>query len=104
MQIRELSLKELYEAYALVKRLREMSYDEFEDLVYEMRDSYKMIGIFEQDELVALSGVMVLVNLKYKRHLRVFEFTAEGSYKKELELYMEDFAKMAGCVGVVYDG
>ena len=38
MQIRELDLKELPEAYEVLSQLRcELSYDEFEDLIYEMR-------------------------------------------------------------------
>jgi len=68
MQIREMSLKELYDVYDLVVQLYcELDYDEFEDLIYDMRDRYKMFGILEKEELVAFAGVSIETNLFKKK-------------------------------------
>ncbi|SFV75035.1 hypothetical protein MNB_SM-3-211 [hydrothermal vent metagenome] len=104
MQIRELALTELLSAYDIVKQLYpQMSYDEFEDLIYDMRDmNYKMIGIFEDNEIVAYAGVAICTTLLYKRHLRVFEFIADTTYKPTLQEYLKDYAKIGMCEEVIY--
>ncbi len=108
MQIRELDLKELYMTYELVSQLRpELSYKEFEDLIYDMRHmDYKMIGIMEKDKLVSYAGVAVQTNLYHKRHIFVFdlvtdkEYRAKGYGKMMLE-YLKDYAKVAMCEKIV---
>lgn len=109
MQIRELDLKELYPIYDLVAQLyTEMSYQEFEDIIYEMRHmEYKMLGIFERGDLVSFAGVCIHTNLRYKRHLMVYEFVTSNKYEKEkydalMHEYLRDFAKMAMCERIVY--
>ena len=104
MQTRELALSELETAYDVLKELRtELSYDEFEDLVYAMRhQDYKMYGIFEGEELVTYAGVGVQVNLYWKRHLFVYDLVTKASYRdrgygKEMMLYLNDIAKMFQC-------
>lgn len=108
MQIRQMSLKELYEAYDVLKQLRsELSYKEFEDLVYEMRHiEYKMFGLFHRGELYTFAGAAVLTNLSYKRHLFVFDFVTDEKqrflgYGKMMLDFLEDYAKTAMCQRVV---
>jgi ribosomal protein S18 acetylase RimI-like enzyme len=107
MQIRQMSLKELDIIFNIVKQLRvELSYNEFEDLVYDMRDDYIMIGILEKDTLVCYAGVSIMTNLYYKRHLFIHEFIVDKNYKnsnyaKEMILYLKDYAKMAMCKNIV---
>jgi GNAT superfamily N-acetyltransferase len=104
MQIREITLKELYTAYELVKELRkELSYDEFEDLIYDMRHmEYKMMGIFEKEQLICYAGVAVQTNLYHKRHLYIFDLVTDVKYRSRgyggmmLE-YLRDYAKTAAC-------
>jgi len=91
MQIRELDLKELYTAYDVLKQLRiNLSYKEFEDLIYDMRDmNYKMIGIFY-----------------HKRHLFVFDLVTDEKYRgkkygKMMLEYLHDYAKMGMCENIV---
>ncbi|MDX1296608.1 MAG: GNAT family N-acetyltransferase [Sulfurimonadaceae bacterium] len=104
MQIRELALTELDTAYEVVKELRtQLSYDEFEDLVYDMRhQEYKMYGIFQRGELITYAGVCVQVNLYWKRHLYVHELVTTASHRgqgfgKEMLLYLHDIARMFQC-------
>ncbi len=103
MQIREISLTELETAYETVKELRDISYDEFEDLVYAMRhQEYKMFGSFERDELITYAGVSVQVNLYWGRHLFIYDLVTREKYRsqghgKEMMRYLHDYAKMFDC-------
>lgn len=108
MQIRELTLKELYPAYEVLKQLRtELSYDAFEDLVYEMRHmEYKMFGILEDEELVCYAGVAVQTNLYHKRHLYVFDLVSDAQkrskgYGAMMLGFLHDYAKMCACENIV---
>ena len=108
MQIRKLDLKELDVAWSVVKQLREqLDYDEFEDLIYEMRSrEYTMLGIFEKERLITYAGVVVQTNLYHKRHLFVDELVTDVAYRSkgygEMMLeYLKDYAKMGMCERIV---
>lgn len=108
MQIRELDLKELFTVYEVVSQLRtELSYKEFEDLIYDMRDmEYKMIGIMDGEELITYAGVAVSTNLYHKRHLYVYDFVTDvkhrnSGYGKMMLEYLLDYAKMGMCKNIV---
>jgi len=104
MQIRQLSLKELYDAYEMVQYLYDLTYDEFEDLVYEMKENYTMIGIFEKEKIFAYAGLNIMTTLKEKRHIRVYEIYAkEEKYLNELKSYIEDYAKISAAKKVIYE-
>ena len=108
MQIRELDLKELLTAYKVVSQLRtSLSYKEFEDLIYDMRDmEYKMIGIMDGETLITYAGVAVSTNLYNKRHLYVYELVTDEKYRgkkygKMMLDYLHDYAKMGMCENIV---
>ena len=104
MQIRTLTLKELYEAYELVKTIYDLSYESFEDRIYEMKDRYTMIGVFEKDALLAYAGVDILTTLKEGRHLRVYEIIAKDqNTMQHLKDYLQDYAKIAAANEVIYE-
>jgi ribosomal protein S18 acetylase RimI-like enzyme len=108
MQIREMTLKELYTVYDVLKQLRvSLDYEEFEDLIYDMRHmEYKMFGLFEKGELVTYAGASVQTNLYHKRHLYIFDlitdekFRSQGFGKMMME-YLLDYAKTAACENMV---
>ena len=109
MQIRELNLKELYTVYDVIKQLyKELSYKEFEDLIYDMRYmDYKMIGVFEKDILITYAGVSIQTTLKNKRHLKVFDFVTDDKYDNKkydeiMKSYLEDYAKVGMCENIIY--
>ncbi|CAI6145622.1 MAG: hypothetical protein SPLUMA1_SPLUMAMAG1_00066 [uncultured Sulfurimonas sp.] len=56
-----MNLKELDGIYEVLSQLRvDLSFKEFDDLVYDMRDmGYKMIGLFERGKLITYAGVAV---------------------------------------------
>ena len=108
MQIREMSLKELDAIYELLVQLRpELSFKEFDDLVYDMRHmDYKMIGMLQRGELVTFAGVAVQTNFYHKRHLFVFDLVTDEKYRnrgygKEMLEYLESYAKTAMCEKIV---
>ena len=108
MQIRELSLKELDMAYEVLKELRvELTYDEFEDLIYDMRHiEYKMFGIIESDKLITYAGVSISTNLYHKRHLFIYDLvTAKhfrgNGYGAMMLDFLKDYAKMGMCENIV---
>ncbi len=109
MQIREISLKELYDVYDVVSQLYcDMSYKTFEDLIYDMKHmDYKMLGVFEKDILVSYAGVAIQTTLKDGRFLKVFDFKTKNEFDKTkydaiLKEYIDDYAKMAMCTKVKY--
>ncbi len=108
MQIREMNLKELYPVYDVVKQLRvDLSYKEFEDLIYEMRHiEYKMFGVMKRDELITYAGVAVVTNLYHKRHLYVYDLVTHEKYRcqgyaKDMLEYLHDYAKTCMCENIV---
>jgi len=110
MQIRELDLKELYTVYDVLSQLYEnLTYKEFEDLVYDMRDiNYKMIGIMDDEKLITYAGLSILTTFKDNRHLKVFDLVTDKmydakKYNKMMKEYLVDYAKMGMCKKVVYD-
>jgi len=103
-----MNLKELYTAYDLVKQLRVgLDYDEFEDLIYDMRDiNYKMIGLMQKDKLISYAGIGVSTNLYHKRHLFVYELVTDEQhrgkgYGRSMMEYLVDYAKIAMCENIV---
>ena len=108
MQIREMSLKELFEIHEVLKQLRPtLSYEEFEDLVYDMRHmEYKMFGILEKGELITFAGVAVQTNFYYKRHLFIFDLVTDEKFRsqkygKMMLEFLEDYAKTCMCKNIV---
>jgi GNAT superfamily N-acetyltransferase len=108
MQIRELNLKELLMAYEVVSQLRtDLSYNEFEDLIYEMRSiEYKMFGVMDGEKLITYAGVAVQTNLYYRRYLFIFDLVTDEKFRGSgygvmmLE-YLHDYAKMSMCKNIV---
>ena len=104
-----MSLKELDTIYEVLVQLRPaLSFQEFDDLVYDMREmNYKMIGLFERDKLITYAGVAVQTNFYYKRHLYVFDLVTDEEYRSknygyEMLDYLEVYAKTAMCENIVF--
>lgn len=109
MQIREIQLSELLTAYEILKyEKKDISYKEFEDLVYEMiKENYKIITIIEKDKAVTYAGIKIETNLSYKKHLHVYELITninENSfyYNDEMISFLIDYAKMNLCKNIVF--
>ncbi len=108
MQMREIKLTELEDAFKIVQELKiGLDYNEYEDIVYEMRhQDYKMYGVYEKEKLVCYCGFSILTNLYYKRHLYVYELiTPQKSrglgYASEMLRYINDLANINNCDNIV---
>lgn len=108
MQIRELDLKELDIVWEVLSLLRnDIDYDEFENLIYDMRSKeYKMFGLFEGEELVTYAGAYIQTNLYNKRHLFIddlvtYESVRSRGYGDAMLEYLTNYAKVAGCDNIV---
>lgn len=108
MQIRELNLKELDIVWEVLSQLRDsIDYDEFENLVYDMRQKeYKMFGLFEGVELVTYAGAFIQTNLYHKRHLFIDDFVTYDSvrsrgYGDAMMEYLINYAKVGACENIV---
>jgi len=95
-------------AYEVVAQLRtELSYEAFEDLIYEMQPMhYKMFGIMEREKLVTYAGVAIQTNLYDKRHLYVFDLVTDEAYRgkgygKMMLEYLRDYARVGMCQNIV---
>ncbi|MEA2100384.1 MAG: GNAT family N-acetyltransferase [Campylobacterota bacterium] len=109
MQIRELDLKELYTVYDVLSQLyTQLTYKEFEDLIYDMREiNYKMIGIMDNEKLITYAGLSILTSFKDKRHIKVFDLITDKKYDAKkydalMKDYLEDYAKLGMCGSVLY--
>ena len=103
-----MNLKELDVVYEVLVQLRPtLSFKEFDDLVYDMREmNYKMIGLFERGKLITYAGVAVQTNFYHKRHLYVFDLVTDKEYRSknygyEMLDYLEVYAKTAMCENIV---
>ena len=103
MQIRTIALKELESLYELVQKIYPISYETFEDRIYEMRNYYTMIGAFYRGELRAFAGIEIKTTLKDGRIMLVLEAIAsDEKSRKELKAYLEDYAKIALATKIHY--
>lgn len=104
-----MNLKELDTIYEVLVQLRPtLSFKEFDDLVYDMREmNYKMMGLFERGKLITYAGVAVQTNFYHKRHLYVFDLVTDKEYRSknygyEMLDYLEVYAKTAMCKNIVF--
>lgn len=109
MQIREITLTELHLAHEILQYEKDdISYKEFEDLIYEMKkENYKILTIIEKNIPISYTGVKIETSLFYKKHLHVYEFITiktqnSMQYNKEMLSYLVDYAKMNMCKNIVF--
>lgn len=105
MKVSELrSEQELMRAYPVVHELhRDLTEEHYAELLAEMRPQrYRLFAAWDDDEIVAVAGVVVLTNLYYGRHAFVYDLVTKegarsGGYGEALMDHVEEFARAAGC-------
>lgn len=103
--IRELSTQdELKEAFLIMKQLRtHLSEALFLSMVEEMKPAgYTVFGCFDDEQLVAVAGFSITVNLYYGKHVWVYDLitdqhTRSKGYGEELLNFIESFALHNNC-------
>ncbi|WP_246998868.1 GNAT family N-acetyltransferase [Halosolutus gelatinilyticus] len=103
--VRELTSRaEWIGAFPVMRQLRthldEAAYLDYLDRMTE--NGYRLFGLFSDDELVALAGVDVSVNMYYGRHLWVCELITDADHRSEgygrrLFEHLVEWAEGMGC-------
>ncbi len=105
MQITELQHDaEFEEAFPVIRELHDdLDERRYRELIPEMRASgYRLFGIGEGGDIVAVAGVQRLTNLYYGRHFYVYDLSVtEGArsqgHGETLLRHVEDVARGEGC-------
>jgi GNAT superfamily N-acetyltransferase len=111
LSIKELvTLPEMLAQHPLIQQLNPaMSFAHYEQLLLQMLpNKYRMVGIFEGDECIGLSGFWVSTKLYSGKYLEIDNFvvhTAHRSKKlgKQLSDWMHALAKEEGCQTIMLD-
>jgi len=101
LHIKELQTKdEILEAYPVMKQLRShLDEMEYLDLVLEAKevDRYKMFALFDQEQLVAVTGFKPMTTLYYGRFVWVCDLVTDqnnrsNGYGEKLLSFVHDWA------------
>lgn len=103
--IREvLSKEELLEAFSVIKQLRTHLVEEaYLNLIKDMKkEGYRMFGLYVEDKVVAVIGVIKLTNLYYGKHIWVNDLVTDVSqrskkYGQILLSFINEWAKEHSC-------
>ncbi|WP_216828762.1 GNAT family N-acetyltransferase [Alkalihalobacterium elongatum] len=105
IQIKELTTEtEWIEAFPIMSQLRShLDQNTYVELVSEAADkeNYKLAGLYEEDEMLAVIGFMPMITLYYGRFLWVCDLVTDQSkrskgYGEQLLAYVEKWAKNNG--------
>ncbi|MFZ3589066.1 GNAT family N-acetyltransferase [Bacillus sp. DJP31] len=91
-------------AYPVMNELRtHLSKEEYLVLLEKMvPQGYRMFALYEGEEIVALTGIIELVNFYHMKHIYVYDLITKQSerskrYGEQLLSYIHDLAKEQGC-------
>ncbi|TQQ81179.1 GNAT family N-acetyltransferase [Halonotius terrestris] len=105
IEIRELETQfEWADAFFVIEQLRpRVNAEEYFEYLEQMTTTgYRLFGLFVDDELAAVAGVNIGVNMYYGRHLWIDELVTDSKHRSEgygaqLMAYLEDWASERGC-------
>ncbi|MFY0760473.1 GNAT family N-acetyltransferase [Metabacillus dongyingensis] len=103
--IREIEEEENFKkAYPVMSQLRtQLSEEEYLNLLKPMRkQGYRLIALFEDEQVKALAGIIELTNFYNDKHVYVYDLVTDGAsrslgFGEKLLNYVEELAKEAGC-------
>lgn len=103
--IREvLSKEELLEVFCIIKQLRTHLVEEtYLNLIKDMKkEGYKMFGLYAEEKVVAVVGLIKLTNLYYGKHVWVNDLVTDENqrskkYGQTLLSFVTEWAKDNGC-------
>lgn len=105
MNIKELkSNEDIQSSFFVMKELRtDLNESEYMNYIGLMqKEGYRLFGLYDGDQLIVVSGLSILTNLYYKRHIWVYDLvTAEThrskGYGLHLMKFIEELAHKEGC-------
>ena len=103
--IREIEEEDNFKkAYPVMSQLRtQLSEEEYLNLLEPMRkQGYRLIALFEDEQVKALAGIIELTNFYNDKHVYVYDLVTDGAsrslgFGEKLLTYVEELAKEAGC-------
>ncbi|CAI6076651.1 GNAT family N-acetyltransferase [Cohnella sp. JJ-181] len=102
--------QEWLEAYPVMRELRtHLDRDEYLALLHGMKDEgYKMFALYEQDRIVAVTGLIVLTNFYFGKHVFVYDLVTKASARSKghgevLLAYVHRYAAENGCAMVALE-
>lgn len=103
IKIKEITVDQLGAAFPVVSQLRKhLNLGEFIDIVKAMKPGgYRMVCLYENEEIVSYAGFAKLVNLYYGEHIWVYDLITDENkrgtgYGKLLLLAIEKYACDSG--------
>ncbi|THE12446.1 GNAT family N-acetyltransferase [Bacillus timonensis] len=105
LEIRELQkVDEWKMAFPVMKQLRtHLTLEEFVNLVKEMQpQGYRLFALFDEGEVVAVTGVAQQLNLYYGKNMYVYDLVTDEAgrskgYGEALLSYIHELARGLGC-------
>jgi GNAT superfamily N-acetyltransferase len=95
---------ELIKGFEVLKQLRtHLDENSFLELYSQMeQEGYKLIGLEEDGNTVAVTGIIILTNLYNGKHVYVYDLVTDESnrskgYGEQLLNYVHEYGKQNGC-------
>ncbi|MBE1554176.1 GNAT family N-acetyltransferase [Sporosarcina limicola] len=103
-KILELTTTEQWkEAFPVMHQLRiDLAEEAYLDLLNEMKkEGYRLFALFAEDQIVALAGLIIRVNLYSERHVYLYDLVTDAShrslgYGEKLLDYIHNWARENG--------
>jgi GNAT superfamily N-acetyltransferase len=96
--------KEWLQAYPVMQELRTgLSEDDYLSLLEQMvLQGFRMFALFQDENIVAVTGIIELVNLYHLKHIYVYDLVTKETerskgYGEELLGFVHNLAKETGC-------
>ncbi|WP_339149411.1 MULTISPECIES: GNAT family N-acetyltransferase [unclassified Sutcliffiella] len=96
--------EELLQGYPVLKELRpHLTEESFLEINETMqREGYEVHALYEGEEVVAVTGIIILTNFYDGRHIYVYDLVTKGTsrskgYGEMLLKYIEEMGKKRGC-------
>ena len=98
---------EWLDAFPLMNELRtNLNQSTYLDLLRSMnKEGYKIFALYDNDQIVALTGIIILTNFYFGKHVFVYDLVTKPSerskgYGEKLLAHIHQYAKLNGC-GIV---
>ncbi|MFJ5762542.1 GNAT family N-acetyltransferase [Neobacillus sp. NPDC093182] len=99
--------KEWLEAFPVLNELRtHLNKSTYLDFLHSMREEgYKLFAIYDNEQVVAVTGIAIRTNFYYGKHIFVYDLVTQSSqrskgYGEQLLSYIHQYAIRNGC-GIV---
>lgn len=96
--------KEWLEAFPIINELRtHLTEHTYLDFLQRMREEgYKLFALYDNDQIVAVTGIALKTNFYYGMHVFVYDLVTQSSqrskgYGEQLLAYIHEYAKKNGC-------